>query len=67
MKYKLAMSKRPREVRNHQNQKQSTSSARGFASVIATCDAAREREATKELTNLLNQVHKITALLKILK
>lgn len=28
---------------------------RGFACVIGTCDAAREKESNKELTNLLNQ------------
>eukprot|EP01036_Dinobryon_divergens_P043320 gene43320-57655_t len=32
-----------------------TSTIRGHACVIGTCDAAREREATKELTNLLLQ------------
>jgi len=31
-------------------------SAKGFPCVIGTCDGAREREATKELSNLLNQV-----------
>jgi hypothetical protein len=32
------------------------SSLRGSGCIIATCDVAREREATKELTNLLTQV-----------
>jgi hypothetical protein len=32
------------------------SSLRGGSCVIATCDVAREREATKELINLLTQV-----------
>lgn len=31
------------------------SSCRGYAGIIGTCDAARERESTKELSNLLNQ------------
>jgi hypothetical protein len=30
-------------------------SCRGFAGVIGTCDAAREKESNKELTNLLQQ------------
>lgn len=31
------------------------SNCRGYAAVMATCDAAREKESNKELTNLLNQ------------
>lgn len=30
-------------------------SCRGYAAIIGTCDAARERESTKELSNLLSQ------------
>ena len=30
-------------------------SCRGYAAVIGTCDAAREKESNKELSNLLNQ------------
>jgi hypothetical protein len=36
------------------------SSLRGGSCVIATCDVAREREATKELLNLLTQVATIS-------
>ena len=32
-----------------------TASVRGNAAIIATCDAARERETNKEMLNLLNQ------------
>lgn len=31
------------------------SNCRGYAAVMATCDAAREKESNKELTNLLSQ------------
>mmetsp|Transcript_9048 Transcript_9048/g.13596 ORF Transcript_9048/g.13596 Transcript_9048/m.13596 type:complete len:307 (-) Transcript_9048:186-1106(-) len=31
-------------------------SARGHCSILATCDVAREKEATKEILNLLNQI-----------
>jgi len=42
---------------NNKKSKEGTklSSARGHPCVIGTCDNAREREATKELMNLLNQ------------
>jgi hypothetical protein len=39
------------------------SSLRGSGCIIATCDVAREREATKELTNLLTQVSFFPSLL----
>ena len=32
-----------------------TNSCRGYAAIIGTCDAARERETSKEMVNLLNQ------------
>jgi hypothetical protein len=37
------------------NNNQKLACCKGFAAVIGTCDAARERETSKELINLLNQ------------
>ena len=44
------------------NTKNDMSSCRGYCAVLATCEAAREREASKELaTLLLQEIEKIDA------
>jgi len=49
------MSKGGYNKRHHGPPKGGLTSARGFSCVLATCDGAREREASKELSNLLTQ------------